>query len=101
MVVGGENSKIEWVDMKKRHFKIIENTDHAHRARLACHPTAAPIRGRERGKRVVVEHRVVRRGLRSLLGNQVQRLERLERLPGGRRGTWRTGCSYSFHCSET
>ena len=72
MVVGGENSKIEWVDMKKIHFKIDVNTDHAHRARLACHPTAAPIRGRERGKRVVVEHRVVRRGLRSLLGNQVR-----------------------------
>ena len=72
MVVGGENSKIEWVDMKKIHFKIDVNTDHAHRARLACHPTAAPIRGRERGKRVVVEHRVVRRGLRSLLRNQVR-----------------------------
>ena len=76
MVVGGENSKIEWVDMKKRHFKIIENTDHAHRARLACHPTAAPIRGRERGKRVVVEHRVVGGRLGTLLqdGEQVSKV---------------------------
>ena len=85
MVVGGENSKIEWVDMKKIHFKIDVNTDHAHRARLACHPTAAPIRGRERGKRVVVEHGVVRRGLRSLLGNQV----RSKKVGEGGKITWR------------
>ena len=50
-----------------RKHKMWEMTDHAHRPRLACHSTAAPVGGGERGEGIVVEHRVVRRCLGTLL----------------------------------
>ena len=110
-VGSGDQSGLIW-----RKHKMWEMTDHAHRPRLACHSTAAPVGRGERGEGVVVEHRVVGRRLGTLLKHlrwkdvtknnapetfQFAKMWLKERLPADRRATSRTSYSCSFHCSET
>ena len=111
-VGSGDQSGLIW-----RKHKMWAMTDHAHRPRLACHSTAAPVGRGERGEGVVVEHRVVRRCLGTLLKHlrwkdvpkttplkkhlRLHKMWQKERLPADRRATSRTSYSCSFHCSET